>query len=175
MINANVVLSRGQLLDAVWGTDFYGDDSVVADLHLLPAAQDRHPRTDPPAVHAPWLRLRAARHPAVRRRPLIRIRPENDCDLARRRPTARTGPPRLVLAYPVVVARPADRAVPAGRHLALAVVDIVLPTVVSSTLTTSRDLSLRVMLNSLAGAGPDVAEQMRSTSPFKGGVGITLV
>lgn len=30
MINANVVLSRQQLLDAVWGTDFYGDDSVVA-------------------------------------------------------------------------------------------------------------------------------------------------
>ncbi|MEP6981038.1 MAG: response regulator transcription factor, partial [Nakamurella sp.] len=30
MVNANVVLSRGQLLDAVWGTDFYGDDSVVA-------------------------------------------------------------------------------------------------------------------------------------------------
>jgi len=30
MINANVVLSRSQLLDAVWGTDFYGDDSVVA-------------------------------------------------------------------------------------------------------------------------------------------------
>ncbi len=30
MINANVVLSRGQLLDAVWGTDFYGDDSGVA-------------------------------------------------------------------------------------------------------------------------------------------------
>jgi two-component system, OmpR family, response regulator len=30
MINANVVLSRGQLLDAVWGQDFYGDDSVVA-------------------------------------------------------------------------------------------------------------------------------------------------
>jgi two-component system OmpR family response regulator len=30
MVNANVVLSRAQLLDAVWGTDFYGDDSVVA-------------------------------------------------------------------------------------------------------------------------------------------------
>ncbi len=30
MINANVVLSRQQLLDAVWGADFYGDDSVVA-------------------------------------------------------------------------------------------------------------------------------------------------
>jgi two-component system OmpR family response regulator len=30
MVNANVVLSRSQLLDAVWGTDFYGDDSVVA-------------------------------------------------------------------------------------------------------------------------------------------------
>jgi two-component system OmpR family response regulator len=30
MINANVVLSRSQLLDAVWGADFYGDDSVVA-------------------------------------------------------------------------------------------------------------------------------------------------
>lgn len=30
MVNANVVLSRQQLLDAVWGTDFYGDDSVVA-------------------------------------------------------------------------------------------------------------------------------------------------
>ncbi len=30
MINANVVLSRQQLLDAVWGIDFYGDDSVVA-------------------------------------------------------------------------------------------------------------------------------------------------
>lgn len=30
MINANVVLSRGQLLEAVWGPDFYGDDSVVA-------------------------------------------------------------------------------------------------------------------------------------------------
>jgi len=30
MINANMVLSRQQLLDAVWGTDFYGDDSVVA-------------------------------------------------------------------------------------------------------------------------------------------------
>jgi len=30
MLNANVVLSRQQLLDAVWGTDFYGDDSVVA-------------------------------------------------------------------------------------------------------------------------------------------------
>jgi two-component system OmpR family response regulator len=30
MINANVALSRQQLLDAVWGTDFYGDDSVVA-------------------------------------------------------------------------------------------------------------------------------------------------
>ncbi len=30
MINANVVLSRSQLLNAVWGTDFYGDDSVVA-------------------------------------------------------------------------------------------------------------------------------------------------
>jgi len=30
MINVNMVLSRQQLLDAVWGTDFYGDDSVVA-------------------------------------------------------------------------------------------------------------------------------------------------
>ena len=30
MINVNVVLSRQQLLDAVWGPDFYGDDSVVA-------------------------------------------------------------------------------------------------------------------------------------------------
>ncbi len=30
MVNANVVLSRSQLLDAVWGTDFFGDDSVVA-------------------------------------------------------------------------------------------------------------------------------------------------
>ncbi len=30
MNNASVVLSRQQLLDAVWGTDFYGDDSVVA-------------------------------------------------------------------------------------------------------------------------------------------------
>ncbi|HET8591776.1 MAG TPA: response regulator transcription factor [Nakamurella sp.] len=30
MINANVVLSRSQLLEAVWGPDFYGDDSVVA-------------------------------------------------------------------------------------------------------------------------------------------------
>ncbi len=30
MLNANIVLSRQQLLDAVWGPDFYGDDSVVA-------------------------------------------------------------------------------------------------------------------------------------------------
>jgi two-component system OmpR family response regulator len=30
MVNANVVLSRSQLLQAVWGADFYGDDSVVA-------------------------------------------------------------------------------------------------------------------------------------------------
>src|SRR5699024_634064 len=30
MINANVVLSRQQLLDAVWRTAFFGDDSVVA-------------------------------------------------------------------------------------------------------------------------------------------------
>lgn len=30
MLNANVVLSRSQLLTAVWGVDFYGDDSVVA-------------------------------------------------------------------------------------------------------------------------------------------------
>lgn len=30
MQNANVVLSRSQLLTAVWGVDFYGDDSVVA-------------------------------------------------------------------------------------------------------------------------------------------------
>ncbi|MDQ6658919.1 MAG: response regulator transcription factor [Actinomycetota bacterium] len=30
MVNAGVVLSRRQLLDAVWGPDFYGDDSVVA-------------------------------------------------------------------------------------------------------------------------------------------------
>ena len=30
MHNAGVVLSRRQLLDAVWGPDFYGDDSVVA-------------------------------------------------------------------------------------------------------------------------------------------------
>ncbi len=30
MVNAGVVLSRRQLLDAVWGVDFFGDDSVVA-------------------------------------------------------------------------------------------------------------------------------------------------
>lgn len=30
MLNVGVVLSRRQLLDAVWGADFYGDDSVVA-------------------------------------------------------------------------------------------------------------------------------------------------
>lgn len=30
MVNASVVLSRQQILDAVWGTDFYGDDAVVA-------------------------------------------------------------------------------------------------------------------------------------------------
>lgn len=30
MVNENVVLSRPQLLTAVWGADFYGDDSVVA-------------------------------------------------------------------------------------------------------------------------------------------------
>jgi two-component system OmpR family response regulator len=30
MINANVVLSRSQVLEAVGGPDFYGDDSVVA-------------------------------------------------------------------------------------------------------------------------------------------------
>jgi len=30
MINSGVVLSRRQLLDAVWGVDFVGDDSVVA-------------------------------------------------------------------------------------------------------------------------------------------------
>lgn len=30
MLNVNVVLSRQQLLTAVWGVDFYGDDSVVA-------------------------------------------------------------------------------------------------------------------------------------------------
>ena len=51
-------------------------------------------------------------------------------DLARRRPAARAGPSRLVLADPVVAARPADRAVALVATLALAVVDIVLPTVV---------------------------------------------
>ena len=31
--NAPQVLSRGQLLDAVWGADWYGDDHVV-DVHI---------------------------------------------------------------------------------------------------------------------------------------------
>ena len=68
MINANVVLSRQQLLDAVWGTDFYGDDSVVADLHLLPAAQGRRDRraADP---HPSRIRLRAPRPASTDLRP----------------------------------------------------------------------------------------------------------
>ena len=45
------------------GTDFYGVDGG-RHLHLLPAAQDRHPRTDPAALHPPRLRQRARRRPA---------------------------------------------------------------------------------------------------------------
>ena len=60
--------------------------------------------------------------------------------------------------------------------LALAVVDIVLPTVVASTLTASRDLSLQVAVSRLTPSpDPGVLEQMTRTSPLKGGLGWSLV
>ncbi|MBM9468582.1 response regulator transcription factor [Nakamurella leprariae] len=52
MINANVVLSRQQLLDAVWGTDFYGDDSVVATyISYLRRKIDNPEHFDTPLIH----------------------------------------------------------------------------------------------------------------------------
>ena len=61
MVNANVVLSRSQLLDAVWGTDFYGDDSVVATyISYLRRKVDCQVRPADP--HPPGIRLRPARH-----------------------------------------------------------------------------------------------------------------
>ena len=48
MLNANIVLSRQQLLDAVWGPDFYGDDSVVATyISYLRRKIDNRPDAEP--------------------------------------------------------------------------------------------------------------------------------
>ncbi|GAA1997193.1 response regulator transcription factor [Nakamurella flavida] len=52
MVNANVVLSRQQLLDAVWGTDFYGDDSVVATyISYLRRKVDAPEVAETPLIH----------------------------------------------------------------------------------------------------------------------------
>ena len=65
MVNANVVLSRSQLLDAVWGTDFYGDDSVVATYISYLRRKVDLPRCRPADPHPPGIRLRAPRAAAL--------------------------------------------------------------------------------------------------------------
>ncbi len=127
MLNANIVLSRQQLLDAVWGPDFYGDDSVVATyISYLRRKIDNRPDAVP-LIHTHRGFGYVLRAPRTLILPMTSSEP-------RRRWSLRAKLTALVMVTAAI---------------ALAAVDILLPLNLRSSLLSTRDATLTAVVSSV--------------------------